>query len=302
MRGILIISMIMVCSFTSIIAQNSTLVKGNFILDINNNILYSTFSNDEADEFKEKNLLLMNLVTKREDTLIRNAFFIDVEKFSDNEIIMTDGNTISIYNINSKQTINVYSLFDDDMTILDVITNEKDIYFFVRDYNYYKVLFYQLLPNNNMSLLHSFKYAELENPGLNTFLDNNYSYIRVNGDLYSFHLKSKTTNKLTDEYVYSFNFMNDTLFYISHAEDITSLKSISKDNLKQDIIIENFLYHHPDNFFIFNNSLYIHTAIGKQSYKIINKRLIPTTKIPLIDNNLYSIHYINGGNFELIFK
>mgnify|MGYP002347380450 CR=1 FL=1 len=289
----------MVCSFTSLISQNSLLVKGCFILEIKNNILYTEFINDDSGEFLEQRLLMMNLDTKGKDTLIYNTFYIDVCKFSDNEIVMTDGNIVSVYNIDSKEKTNLYSQFDEDMAILDVITNEKDIYFFVQDYNNYKVLFYKIISNTKVSLLHSFKYAELESPGLLTFGDKDYIYILVKDDIYSYNLKTKKVNKLTNEYVFTFNLMNDTIFYISSVGDKEYLKSKSLNNLKEDIIIKDIQYYHPDRFFIFNNSLYIYTAIGKQNYKINNQELVPITKIPLMNNNQYLISFIKDNYFEI---
>ncbi|MBP1645519.1 MAG: hypothetical protein H6Q16_1094 [Bacteroidetes bacterium] len=289
----------MVCSFTSLISQNSILIKGIYKLELKNNIFYSEYINDDSGEFLEQRLIMMNLDTKRKDTLIYNTFYIDVCNYSDNEIVMTDGNIVSVYNIDSKEKTNIYSQFDEDMAILDVITNEKDIYFFVQDYNNYKVLFYKILSNNMVSLLHSFKYAELESPGLLTFGDKDYFYILVNGDIYSYNLKTKKVNKLTNEYVDTFNLTKDRIYYLSIAEYKESLKSISLDNLKVDIIIKDIQYYHPDRFFKFNNTLYIHNSIGKQSYKIINQELVPITKIPLISNDQYTISFINNDYFEI---
>ena len=291
--------MIMVCSFTSLISQNSILIKGIYNLELKNNIFYSEYINDDSGEFLEQRLLMMNLDTKRKDTLIYNTFYIDVCNYSDNEIVMTDGNIVSFYNIDSKEKTNLYSQFDEDMAILDVITNEKDIYFFVQDYNNYEVLFYKILSNNKISLLHSFKYAELESPGLLTFGDKDYIYILVKGDIYSYNLKTKKVNKLTNEYVYTFNLMNDTIFYISSIGDKEYLKSISLNNLKEDIIIKDIKYYHPDRFFKFNNTLYIHNAIGKQNYKINNQELVPITKIPLMNNDQYLISFIKDNYFEI---
>lgn len=289
--------MIMVCSFTSLISQNSILIKGIYKLELKNNIFYSEYINDDSGDFLEQRLIMMNLDTKRKDTLIYNTFYIDVCNYSDNEIVMTDGNTVSVYNIDSKEKTNIYSQFDEDMAILDVIANKKDIYFFVQDYNNYKVLFYKLLPNNKVSLLHSFKYAELESPGLKTSLDKYYSYILVKDDLYSYNLKTKKVNKLTNEYVYTFNLIDDTIFYISNEGDITSLKSISKDNLKQDIVVKDFMFNHPDYFFIINNSLYIRNING--NHIITNQELVPITKIPLMKNDRYLISFIKDNYFEI---
>lgn len=293
----------MACSFTSLIGQNSILVKGRFILEIQNNVIYKTFNSDEADEYIEQNLLIMNLDTKEVDTLIKNTFFIDVDKSIDNEIIITDGRTISIYNINSKENYSVYSQLDDDMPIIDVITNDNDIYFFVQDYDNYRVLFYKMRKNNDVHLLYTFKYNELESPGIISSIDKNYAYIRVGGILYSFNLKSEILNRLTDNYVYTFKLINDTLFCISSNKDIISLELIEKDNnFKRNIIIKNIKYHYTDTFLIFKNVLYIHYSDTKENYKIYNQILAYITKIPLIEHDKLSGYYINDDYFELLYN
>lgn len=293
----------MACSFTSLIGQNSILVKGRFILEIQNNVIYKTFNSDEADEYIEQSLLIMNLDTKEVDTLIKNTFFIDVDKSIDNEIIITDGRTISIYNINSKENYSVYSQLDDDMPIIDVITNDNDIYFFVQDYDNYRVLFYKMRKNNDVHLLYTFKYNELESPGIISSIDKNYAYIRVGGILYSFNLKSEILNRLTDNYVYTFKLINDTLFCISSNKDIISLELIEKDNnFKRNIIIKNIKYHYTDTFLIFKNVLYIHYSDTKENYKIYNQTLAYITKIPLIEHDKLSGYYINDDYFELLYN
>lgn len=293
----------MACSFTSLIGQNSILVKGRFILEIQNNVIYKTFNSDKADEYIEQSLLIMNLDTKEVDTLIKNTFFIDVDKFSDNETIITDGRTISIYNINSKENYSLYSQLDDDMTIINIIANDNDIYFFVQDYDNYRVLFYKLRNNNNVHLLYTFKYNELESPGIISSIDKNYAYIRVGGILYSFNLKSEILNRLTDNYVYTFKLINDTLFCISSNKDIISLELIEKDNnFKRDIIIKNIKYHYTDTFLIFKGVLYIHYSDTKENYKIYNQTLAYITKIPLIEHNKLLVYYINDDYFKLLYN
>ncbi|MDR1006112.1 MAG: hypothetical protein LBL74_04535 [Bacteroidales bacterium] len=276
------------------------LIQGKFMLQIQNNVVY-ILSEDEDDEYIEKKLLLYDLTNNLIDTLVSNTYNTDVVKVNENEIIYTDGNKIVKYNVMSKQRESVYQSKSKYLDIIDIMFNNK-CYFFVQDYDNFKILLYELKENKE-TLLSTFDYKdELESTGLLSYYDKNNCYFKLRGILHSYNFDKKATLKLDNRYIYDFVVSKDKIYYVFSNKNNPQNKclgQIDKNFTNQQIIIDNLNYYFWDYLFIYENTIYVYYSQKNKAYKIINNELLSVSNIPLFKNDKLSILFIDEKHFRI---
>ncbi|MDL2290417.1 hypothetical protein LJB95_03335 [Paludibacteraceae bacterium OttesenSCG-928-F17] len=206
---LLLLTAFMLVQFCS--SQIKQQFVGYFLLKAGEKIVYYNYDEEELDDSTPVSLFSYDMRTKEKEVLLSDCIYWDCVKVNDSTIVYTDGKTIFVSELLSRQKRNIYSDFDEDRIISKLTSDNNVLYFFEINYSNSTCTLKSIFPERNFSI-HTMSFSSYESSDISSAVMNNKIIFRLQGLLAFYDTKEKQI-KVINSRATDFSMANNFIVY-----------------------------------------------------------------------------------------
>ncbi|MEG2946635.1 MAG: hypothetical protein RR837_07800, partial [Bacteroidales bacterium] len=191
---------------------------------------------EEDGEYIPVNLVSLNLINFRCDTILHDCIYWDCFKSSSFELLVSDGINIFKYNINTKEKNIIYTVSNDQVRVSKLVEFNDRVYFIETDYNDNTYHFYSL-ESGNVNNIYTTKFSEYEFPEVSLKLIDRNIVCLFQFELCIFNVDTNKFN-LIQAGVSDFAISNTSIIYLTYPDNKSSKNTMYEYKFDNSLNIE----------------------------------------------------------------